>query len=395
MKNTIKMSLVAALAVAGLSTTASAGGLEEAIKGVTISGKMEAEYDYTKNKTTNVTSDSWDYDIDVTAKIPVNDNITAVVGLEADTDQDVESAVPGGISATSITAAQIAAAANAELKDTDAAVDVSSLYFQYVNGPVTAMVGKQGFAGAPWFDDEKANGLVAVYNAGPVALAAAHFTGTNVTNVNGLGLVDLSDKDIAAAAIIAGDIAGTGINASLWYADVSAVLDSYSVNINGKVADMINFDFRHTDVDLGDLAAGVDSSLTKLVVSADIEGFNVRAGYGTTNDDNVAGVGGLVNLEAGDNDAATTFGLEQLNIADLNDADVYLIGAGATFGATSVSLDYIDGEAGNGANNDFDELLFQVDYKMSKNFTIGAHYSDAELFNTDMVDAAVSLEYKF
>jgi hypothetical protein len=41
MKNTIKMSLVAALAVAGFSTAASAGSLEEAIKGVSISGKME------------------------------------------------------------------------------------------------------------------------------------------------------------------------------------------------------------------------------------------------------------------------------------------------------------------------------------------------------------------
>ena len=87
------MSLVAALAVAGLSQTASAGSLEEAIKGVSISGKMEVEYDYSDSETSGTTADnttnSWDLDWDVTAKIPVNDNVTAVFGLEGDQNPDV------------------------------------------------------------------------------------------------------------------------------------------------------------------------------------------------------------------------------------------------------------------------------------------------------------------
>ena len=44
MKNTIKMSLVAAVAVAGLSSTAAATPLEEAIKGVDISGSIVYRY---------------------------------------------------------------------------------------------------------------------------------------------------------------------------------------------------------------------------------------------------------------------------------------------------------------------------------------------------------------
>lgn len=372
MKNTIKMSLVAALAVAGLSTTASAGGLEEAIKGVSISGKMEVEYDYTKTEVAggDTTTNGWDYDWDITVKVPVGDNWTAIAGFQAD---DTENNQNGG--------------------NGDAQVTQTKYYFQYASGPVVAMVGKMGMAGAPWYDDERASGVVGIYNAGPVAIAAAHFNAT-------AGHALTTSTDVSAAALIAGNIADTGINASLWYGDVSNVGDSISVNVNGKVADMVNFDIRHTTVDYGDINGG-DAELTKAVLSADIEAVNVRVGYGTTNDNSKAvyigtDLGTTVNFEsvAGDNDAAVTFGLEQLNIADLNDADVWYIGAGTTIAGAAVNLDYIDGEFG-AANTDFDELLLDVEYKLTKSLTLDAFYSIAELGNTDMDSASVALEYKF
>jgi len=370
MKNTIKMSLVAALAVAGLSTTASAGGLEEAIKGVSIKGKMEVEYDWEKDGSSN----EWDYDFDVTAKVPVNDNVTAVLALEADHGGNVND--------------KVATADKGSGNDSN--VDVTKLYFAYTNGAVSAMAGKMGMAGAPWYDDEKANGVVGIYNAGPVAIAAGHFTGST-------GHLLTTNQDITAAALIAGNIADSGIGANLWYADITDVGSSFSLNVNGAIGP-VSFDVRHTDVDFDDINGG-SAELTKLVVSGDIEAFNIRAGYGTTNDNKDAiyigtNLATAVNFEGvgGDNDAATTMGLEQLNIADYNDADVFLIGAGTTMGAFSINLDYIDGEAGS---TDFDELLLDVEYKMSKNFTIDTFYSMAEEGSKETDTASIALEYKF
>jgi len=356
MKNTIKMSLVAALTVAGLSTTASAGGLEEAIKGVSISGKMEVEYDWKEDE-----KNAWDLDWDVTAKIPVTDNVTAVFGAEGDTSTDIRKEDINGD------------------KGADN-VQVTKVYFQYANGPVVAMAGKMGMAGAPWFDDDRGNGLVAIYNAGPVAIAAAHFTG-----VNGRKDVAVSNRDIAAAALIAGNIGDSGINASLWYADASNLLTSYSLNVNGAIGP-VNFDLRHTDVDLD--GASTDNSLTKLVVSGDIDAISLRAGYAMTDKE-----GGIVSLDADIDDAETAFTLEQLSLSDKKDADAFLIGASVSFGDATLGIDFLDGEI-NGST-DIQETLISAEYGVAKNFAITGWYSMAEVGSADQDAASVALEYKF
>jgi len=388
MKNTIKMSLVAALAVAGLSTSASAGGLEEAIKGVSISGKMEVEYDYESVNTgvagaTDQNSNSWDYDLDITAKVPVNDQVTAVIGMEADHGKDVHTVV--------------------DTSNSKSSVDVTKLYFMYANGPVTTMIGKQGMAGAPWFDDEKANGLVGLYNAGPVTLAAAHFTGINTKAGDGLinvgggtGAATIADEDISALAVI-GSMGP--VNASLWYAHLSNTADSFSVNANATFG-MFGFDLTHTDTDYSDLDAykglsGTDATLTKFVATADLGMFDLRAGYGTTNDDAYRGAG--VDL-TGDGDAANNFASETLRIDELRDADAYLIGGTLTMDAWKFDLSYLTGEYAK--DLDFDETLLDIEYKMSKNFTIDAFYSIAELdtatnVTRDIDAASIALEYKF
>jgi hypothetical protein len=100
MKKFAKMSLAAAVAVAGLSTTASAGALEDAIKGVQISGQVTAGYNVDSgwdgatgaletnalpagaNSAANKTTENeWEYDLDISMMIPVNDMITANVAF--------------------------------------------------------------------------------------------------------------------------------------------------------------------------------------------------------------------------------------------------------------------------------------------------------------------------
>jgi hypothetical protein len=383
MKNTIKMSLVAALAVAGLSQTASAGSLEEAIKGVSISGKMEVEYDYNDTAVTGTTADNttnaWDYDFDVTAKVPVNDMVTAVMGFQADDGENVESG------------------ANA-----DASVTMTKYYFQYANGPVTAMIGKQGMAGAPWFDDERGNGVVALYNAGVATLAAAHFTSVP-------GAV-AGEPDVTAVAAI-GKVGP--VNASLWYANLSGIsqnttsqtaaleADSYSINVNGSF-DIVNLDVTYTDVDY-DYGTGAttteDADLLKIIASVDAGVATIYGGYGETgkNASSTAGV----DLTT-DNDAATNMKMEIYSIDQLDDAETFLIGATATVDAWKFDLSHLTGDYTSGSTSglDVEETLLDIEYKMSKNLTLDMFYATAELdtsttSTTDRDAASIALEYKF
>ncbi len=412
MKNTIKMSLVAALAVAGLSTTASAGGLEEAIKGVSISGKMEVEYDYAKTSSSatgvaDTTSDGWDLDWDITAKIPVNDNVTAIFGAEGDNgvDKGDNTSAGGAI--------------------VDSRVNVTKMYFQTVTGPVTTMVGKQGI-GAPWFDDERANGVKALVAAGPVTLAAAHFTNANASAVAGDNGANVSLANTQISALAA--IASVGpVNLQVWYAQLSGILatttstpnqqlnaDSYIVMADAKF-DIVNVAFKYGSADYDYENAGStytylndDAEMIQLVVSADFGVATPYIGMGMT--DSKQGGAGL-DLTS-DTDSVIDFGSEQLSIDDLDDAKAYIIGVTVPVGKLTLDASYVMGDYddyGTAAKTtaygcDFEEFLIQADYKMSKNFTIGAHYSMAELetqtvattkVKTDMDAASVSLEYKF
>ncbi len=427
MKNTIKMSLVAALAVAGLSSTASAGSLEEAIKGVSISGKMEVEYDYTNEdsnvaNTNEVTTDDWDLDWDITAKIPVNDNVTAVFGMEGDTYNSTRN--NGGI-----------VTGSAAGDDRESTVNVTKVYFQYANGPVTAMVGKQGI-GAPWFDDERGNGVKALFAAGPVTLAAAHFTGSNASaganTVNSLSTattpfaaVALGNTDISAAAVI-GSMGP--VNAQLWYANLSGITalsatpdnqldaDSWALLLDAKF-DIVNVGLKYAqaDYDLTTPGAGYnglddDAEMLQVSVSADFGVATPYIAYGQT--DSKQGGAGLDLTN--DTDSTLDFGSEILSIDDLDDAQAWLIGVTIPVNNWTFDVSYVTGEYDDYSDIDtakdtaygcdFDEFLVQVDYKMSKNFTIGAHYSVAEMetqtaanakVSTDYDNAAVSLEYKF
>jgi hypothetical protein len=390
MKNTIKMSLAAALAVSALSTTASAGNLEEMIKDVTMSGKMEVEYETSQTTTGGVDSaalegnrNNWDYDFDAKFKMPVNDSVTAELGLQADHEYGVNQD-----------------SANGNL-------NVSSLNFTYVNGPVTAIVGRQGI-GAPWFDDAKGNGVKALVAAGPVTLAAAHFTGTTSDALTS----ELEQSDISAVAAIA----SVGpVNVAAWYAQLQGITntlgtglrtdaDSYTVNVKGTFGP-VKVCATHTQADYDlDLAGAVDpeASLTKLSVSADMGMVAPYVAYAMTNDDDTSAAARGEGVDLDEGDASTNFKKNILSLDDYNDADAYLIGTGVKMDALSLDVYYLAGDTTTGTvTTDFSEMGLGAKYQMSKNFAINSYYATAELDNTgNAADtesdvAEIALEYKF
>jgi len=410
MTKMIKLSLAAAVAVSALTTSATAGSLGDAIKDTTISGKALIGYNYKEVSTAGVktSSNQTEYDIDVTLNTKVNDTITFTTGIEADHDLDNRD------------------------DSTDAGkndeIGLTKLYFTAKTDVATVMIGKQKQP-TPFLDDNRGDGVVALIPAGPVTIAAGHFTGMNggqsIAKGDAINL-NLSQRDISALAVIA--TAGP-VNVQAWYvtasdagSDVNADLtdptaggtatntleqglDAYSVNLSGKFGP-VNVELNHASAKL-DAAAGVSfdkETLTKLIVSSKVADVNLVAGYGFTNDNTTDSRNHGVDL-TNDDDAKTNFRLDQIVLDTYNDADAILLGASMTFGQTTVGANYLMATVGATAADakiDATELDLTVKYAMSKNFSITGLYSTANYdFNTagtvdnDDDRMELSLNYKF
>ncbi len=149
MKKFAKMSLVAAIAVAGLTSTATAGSLEEAIKGVNISGFVEYRAESTVQTTADVAEEgSHDIDIRLQAVVPVNDMVTATIRFDENEDEDSD----------------------------DSTLDASSLdlqvdraFFTYMNNGLT---GNFGLMGAVLTDGGQSDGVSVAKTFGDHTLSA-------------------------------------------------------------------------------------------------------------------------------------------------------------------------------------------------------------------------------
>ncbi len=362
MTKMIKLSLVAAVAVAGFTTSAAAADLKD----TTFSGKAEFEYDYTKNNTAATTTNGYDIDLDIAAKTKLSDTWTSVVVIQADTTDDIQNddtaGVGGGIAAVD-TAAIESGLSNAN-------VNVAATFFQYADGTNTAKIGRMG-VGTPFFDDERGDGFVALTTVNGYTLAGAHYDNVNMTLVS-------SDHAVNAAAII-GTIGS--VNASLWYASISQTFDAYSVNLTTKL-DTISLDLTHTALDLD--GATTDNSLTKIIASVPVGPVTLKVGYSMTDKE-----GGLVALN---DDASAAFTLDNLSLNNQADASAFLVGISGKLGNVSASLCHLNGDI---AGADIDETLVKASYPLAKALTATAKYSDYTNGALDAASASIALEYKF
>ena len=363
-----KISLVAAVAVAGL-TTANAQPLEEAIKGVDVSGMLRYRYDDTQNQLTDASTQTNEYTMKIATKAKVNDAVTANVQVEALGVSDISSSD--------------AHATSDATGDRDVTLSVTKANFAVNLAGATVIAGKQSVPSPfvdNWNDDvTRGTGAVALVPAGPVTIAAGYFS-----NFQRAEAATNSGANITAAAVL-GSVAG--VNFDVWYADVANTVNGVSVGLNTTIAG-VNIDARHTDVDY-DAAATKDPTLTKVVASTKVGPVTVVAGYGHTNKSTAS-----VDFD-GDNDAKVDMRLWQASLSTLSDADAYLIGAAmevlpsVTLDAKYLVVDF-NGAAAAATGTDATELLVGATYAMSKNFSVHARYSEYKVENaagTKLVDS--------
>lgn len=337
MKKFAKMSLVAAIAVAGM-TSANAGSLADAIKNTDVTGSVYIETLSTETETKGAgnknTANLTDINVDITFSSKVNDNVTAVVKLEADQDYAEDAGVPNSITS------------------------LEQVYFAYANGPLTAKVGKQAMS-TPNTDGERALGVSAAYNLGAATIAGAYFYDNNAP-----GLVD---GDISAVAVL-GSIGP--VNAEAWYVDASQIAANVTVAASTSFAGVtLGARYATTDYD----AKGVkDGNTLRVDLGYSVAGFGLKAMYLTTDKDGAA--------FASDTGAANTYELSQFSLSDFGaataqtDLDVYALGVNYNMDTMTYYVDYVNAE--NGVSKDEkDELRLRAKYQMSSNFHIMATYS--------------------
>jgi len=381
----IKLSLVAAVAVAGLTTTSSAANLEDAIKGTKLTGYVRYRLNTTHDDGAANVGGNANEEAKIVAKITtkVNDSVTANVKTVslADTSKGQTNADTGVYEGNFVVKA-------------GGATVIAGL--QTTQSPFAANNG-----------DTRSHGVTALVPAGPVTVAAAHYT----TTVAGSTVVT---EDISAL----GAIAKLGVaNVEAWYADkhnsktsVAALLASAKVG-PAKVA------FHHADKDDG---TSNENTNTQLSASMKAAGANVMVAYATTGKNS-----GDVTLD-GDTDSKLIYALEGLSTKSAN-LDAVVVGAKMPVGPVSVGVDYLIGSADittdatyaastytfdtttgtstetKGAlataastkNEDISELKLSVAYKMSKNFGASAWYSAYEIGSTDYSKSRIEVKYTF
>lgn len=401
MRKISKISLVAAVAVAGFST-ANAQPLEEAIKNVDVSGSVVYRYNNYDNDLNRASgqSENNNYKIGLNLSSKVNDyvkfNSRFIVGDATDF-------------------AKLDSKKN-DVGDGNAEVTLSNAYFGFTAIPNTVVnVGKQGLT-TPYTvatdingNEQNGTGILALSTFGPITAGAGYFNGTNVTT-SGNGIAGGSKKtsDLFTAtntgnggldmyvATIQGDLDFVKLEA--WYAGLQNTFGSYTLAATSKLdlAENANLglEARYVNLTLNNKAqrnAGLtsdDNSMIRLAVDGKVSIVNARLAYTMTDKD-----GGLTALDQDAKNASLGWFITSNGIAD---ADYFQGALGvdildnlnltANYGylkadkadAGKSRLTKLISAAADAQDLKQQEVYGQLTYKMSKNLSTYLRYGNFE-----------------
>jgi hypothetical protein len=376
MTKLVKLSLAAAIAVSGLTSTVAAKPLEEAIKGVDVSGTVVYRYDDRQDDVSDSSTTTNSYKAAINIKAPVNDIVTF-----------------NGRVSTDVSLANKADMAGLDTQgggDANPTLHLTEAYFTAKMGMLTVNAGKQGIA-TPWTvahdaagDEDTGTGILALVDAGGVAtIATGYFNQSNIVGAT----------DLAVLAVIA----PIGpVNFDAWYLDADDVLDTYTIGLSGSFMG-VELYTRYTSVD-PDAVGTKDQDLWKIGAKGKLGPVGLAVEYANTDND------GSSFVSLNDCDAITGAQAWAVNACGKADADYWEIAAdmdlmpGLNFG-----LHYADVDYEIGADDvDEDEFYGQLTYDMSENFTTyiryGTYDRDAEHSATTDIDQTrgrLHVQYSF
>ena len=419
MRKISKISLVAAVAVAGFST-ANAQPLEQAIKDVEVSGSVVYRYDNAENNRLNAlgqqvgnTTDRNRYKVAMNLSSKVNDYVKFNSRFIAG----------GADSGWATTGAKKNGNLNSGNGDGNVDLTLSNAYFGLTAIPNTVVnIGKQGLA-TPYTvavdangNEQNGTGILALTTIGAVTAGAGYFNNTNVdklTDINGTrgltsgvnstnnaptGLGLDAGRDIYVATV-QGDLDFVKLEA--WYLTHQNTFDSYTLAATSKI-DLaedakIGLEARYVALNLtkdaiiprnnhnGNISSvsvndGRDNGMFRFAVDGKVNIVNARVAYTKTDKE-----GGLTAL---DQDAKNTSLGWNITSNGYADADYWQAALGAdildnlnftlNYGNLSSDEQAITAKYVGLSNTKAEELYGQLTYKMSKNLNTYLRYGNYE-----------------
>jgi hypothetical protein len=380
MKKIAKMSLVAAVAVAGL-TNANAGALEDAIKNVDVFGYANLRYNSYEVKDGANTQTVYH---------------KVVLGVSSKITDDISYTYAGAITnvgGTETTTAGVDYAAG----------NMYTVYsnFTYTGIPgVTAVLGQQGIPTPftvvydTYGNTNEGTGLVLAGKVGPVSLVAAHYVNTNLSNggakLNGTAIsaaAPTMDSENLSALMATVKLSGVSIDAT--YVNLDNIGNGLSLGLGASLdLDAVKLTpyARYSTMDLGDAGVNEDQALWFIGTGFKAGIVGGKLAYGQTDKD-----GGFV---AFDNDAKAAFLGWNLSMNGIADAE--MLQAQLNVNVTdkiNVALQHDTLEDATTADDK--ETFMTVSYKPAKNFTAYVRGGVDEINDVKNNRGRIQLTYTF
>ena len=344
MRKTIKLSLVAAMAVAGLTTSASAVNLGESLKNVDMSGMVRYRHTATENAGNE---NEYQIELGVTTKIK-ND-----FALDLAAEQTITETSGGTTTG-------------------DTTYTTTNAFFTYTGVEnLDVKAGKQNY-NLPLTDAAGASGLKAEIGVSGATVVLGAFTkGVKA----GALVVPVGNATLTAMVGETGNTTATETDYT--YLNATAEVAGVSLNLTKSEKDV------KSDT--------TENEITSVVASTEVAGFGIDLGYATT------GKNGAAVAMADGGDTAADFGLQELSSNDVSaEADITLVNISKEiYPALTVSLGQ--------ANLDYDlttadqkETLFTAGYDINDQLSVSGWISNLETDGSaDVQKSRVELKFTF
>ena len=343
MTKMIKMSLVAAVAVAGFTTTASAQTAENAIKNVSVKGYFQYRWNKDMEAKKSFVNDRNKFRLQATAK--ANDTVSFT----------------------------------ARATDTGSAseLNIDRKYLTASLGKATVIAGNFSDL-SPFSDGTGINGEAVLFSAAKgLTLGAAYYHMDQGANL-------ASDaKDIAAVTALGN--AGS-VNYALWYVSHKDTNNYIYASANAKIA-AANVELAYSSKSDETAANGDTQTQLRLIASTKMDAVSIKAGA------IMAGKDGAEVYLADSSDSKSDFGSSQIATSTAADATGLYLNVGTKVSpAVGVSAEYYTIDGGK-------DLTVKATYQLAKNTSTFVRYSVGN--DTDTAGAAdfkklrVEMKYSF
>ena len=400
----VKLSLVAALAAGALATSASAMPLEEAIKGVDVSGMTRIRYTATnekKDKAEATHASAWNFKAVMNVKTTIDDNFFNVVSIRYNSTDTGNAYIDDDGKKFSSTA------------DDKYKFDASQFFLGATFGNTTIQLGRQTI-GAFFTDDMYGDGIKVLNTDVEGLVLAALFMDSleKDSDIGSLKADEVNEKLVTDHNLYG--VAAIGsydpISFQLWYASLEDVTNLFALELAGDFAlsDDVKLglkgQYAFSDFD-GKFKTGVknskpfqvdDGSFWAVEASSEFFGVDFSAGYldFSTKEDKLS----LNSFE--DQGSFISPGEELLDYTLYGGKNrYYFITAGYNIPDSGVRLgvDWVDGSNKyKGTKTDRSEVVARVDYKYNEKLSFQSWYShvDEKVKGADSSDKADKFRFQ-